>query len=664
MRVIALACLLFLAALARDGWDAWIDGMVLPPLGTEVSQVIVDRTGTPLRIYPVADGLIRLPVTLEEVDPAFIAALIAYEDQRFHAHSGVDPRAVLRAGRDALRAGQVTSGASTLTMQVARLLEDGETGRLRGKLRQARVALALERRLSKAEILTLYLHHAPYGGRVEGLRAAALTWFGRTPDRLTPAQIALLVALPQAPEARRPDRHPDAALRAVRHVTERLVARGVFDAEARDGLAVPREMAAMPQDAPHLADRLRRQTPEAQQIDTTLDRTLQRRVQALGAEAAAGLGPGVSAAVIVADHTAGEVLAQVGSAAYRADGRGGFVDASRAVRSPGSTLKPMVYAMAFDEGRARPETLLPDAPHDFAGYAPVNFDGVFRGDIAAREALRLSLNLPVVHLTERIGPARLHAKLAEAGADVAVPGAPGLALSLGGGGVSLEGLVTLYATLARGGSRVGLTITPRAQMPPVRRVLSARSAWQVSDILATTPAPLGHRSGRIAHKTGTSYGHRDVWAVGYDGRHVVGVWLGRPDGTPIPGAFGADAAAPLLFSIFGHLEEAPLPPPPPDAVIASLAELLPHLRRLDQAREGPALDLVFPPAGAELVAGGQMPGRLRHGAPPYTWLLSGAPLTTTRRGEVMFGPLSPGFHTLTVIDAAGASDRAAFRVVE
>ena len=287
----------------------------------------------------------------------------------------------------------------------------------------------------------------------------------------------------------------------------------------------------------------------------TLDKTLQTKLERLAADVVAGRGERLQVAIVVADHASGEMLASVGSAAFQADRRAGFVDMTRAIRSPGSTLKPLVYGLAFDEGLAHPETLIDDKPTDFNGYRPQNFDRQFRGTIRMREALQESLNIPVVALTDALGPAKLLAALDKAGVRYHLPGGqPGLAIALGGIGVSLEDMVQLYAAIARGGVALPLTHRITGERPEGQRVLSAASAWQVGDILAGLAPPPGAPENRLAYKTGTSYGHRDAWAIGFDGRHVIGVWMGRPDGTPVPGAFGADLAAPVLFQAFARLK--------------------------------------------------------------------------------------------------------------
>lgn len=674
--LLALALALFAGAGARDGFDAWVAATELPPLVAETSVEVLDREGRLLRAYTVADGRWRLAVGVDEVDPLYLRMLVAYEDRRFWDHGGVDALAMLRAAAQALRHGRVVSGGSTLTMQVARLLEDGGTGAWAAKLRQIRVALALERRLSKAEILGLYLNRAPFGGNLEGVGAAARAYFGKEPRRLTPAEAALLVGLPQSPEARRPDRDPRAAGAARARVLARMVAAGVLAperAEAALGEAVPATRAAFPALAPHLADRVRAAEPFRPRHRLTVDLELQTSLERLAEAAVRGRGARLSAAILVVAHGTGEVLASVGSAGYLDEGREGYVDMTRALRSPGSALKPLVYGLAFDEGLAHPETLIEDRPVAFGRYRPQNFDGAYRGTVTVRRALQMSLNIPVVRLAEAIGPAKLMARLRRAGAQPALPGGEaGLAVALGGVGVTLEDLARLYAAIARGGRAVALRWDAGAptRTAPAPRVMSAEAAWQVTEILSGTAPPPGRPWNRLAYKTGTSYGHRDAWAVGFDGAHVVAVWLGRPDGTPVPGAFGAEVAAPVLFDVFQRLKPAlePLPPPPPSVLTVATAELPRPLRRFRgreaafaEAGDGPRL--AFPPDGAEVEAGGLLALKVERGTPPFTWLADGRPVAVaSRERQELVSGVGPGFVTLSVIDAEGRSATARVRL--
>ncbi|WP_417750386.1 penicillin-binding protein 1C [Ruegeria sp. SCP10] len=670
--LMALAGALYLTAFARDRATDWVDATILPPVLAETSVEMLDRNGALLRAFPVEDGIWRMRPG--PVDPRFVDMLIRYEDKRFWSHSGVDPAAMIRAAGQALWNGRAVSGGSTLTMQVARLIEDGPTGRWSGKLRQVRVALALEQRLTKRQILDLYLIHAPYGGNLEGVRAGARAWFGKDPTRLTAAQAALLVALPQAPETRRPDRANTNAEKARNRVLHRMQRHGVLSSDDMQAAlieAVPTQMRPFPRHAPHLTDHALRTRPEAQTHDLTLDGRLQSRLEGLVAQTASEAGPRISGALILADHRSGNILASVGSAGYQ-DARQGFVDMTRAVRSPGSTLKPLIYGMAFDQGLAHPETLISDSPVMFGRYAPRNFDGMFRGDVRVRDALQLSLNIPVVRLTNELGPARVMAALRDAGTQPKLSGgAPGLAISLGGVGLSLRDLVQLYATLAAGGQGPVIyhdALSVRAQ---TTRTLSDVAAWQVADILSGLAPPSGAAAQGLAYKTGTSYGHRDAWAIGFDGQHVIGVWLGRADGTPVPGAFGGELAAPLLFEAFGHLKPAPTPlrPPPPSTLILGASELPQPLQRFQPRsaafeKDPSAPDLVFPPNNAVLETnGGPLAIKLRGGVGPFSLLADGVPvLTGLRQREFDIPNPGRGFSSLVVVDARGASDQVSIRI--
>jgi penicillin-binding protein 1C len=640
-----------------------------------MSVEVLDRDGDLLRAYTVADGRWRLALPPDNVDPVYLKMLLAYEDKRFREHSGVDLRSMTRAVLQAVKNGRIVSGGSTLTMQVARLLEEGTTGQVGGKLRQMRVALALERRLSKDQILQLYLHLAPFGGNLEGVRAASISYFGKEPKRLTPAEAALLVAIPQSPESRRPDRAADRAEAARNRVLARAVAEGVIDADDAEAALreeVPGLRKPFPAFAPHLADRAKDEAPQALSHRLTLDLGLQKKLETLALEAVEGRGERLQVAILVAEHASGEILASVGSAGYQADLRQGFVDMTTALRSPGSTLKPLVYALAFDEGLGHPETMIDDKPMSFGSYAPQNFDKLYMGTIRMREALQLSRNIPVVELTDALGPAKLVSAMEKAGMNPVFPGdQPGLAIALGGVGVSLTDMVQLYAALARGGVARPVTWRLDAEGPEGQRLVSEVAAWQVGDILAGLAPPPGAPSNRLAYKTGTSYGHRDAWAIGYDGTHVVGVWMGRADGTPVPGAFGADVAAPVLFQAFNRLKGKldPQPPAPASTLLVANAELPVPLQRFrsrsavfEAAADAPAV--AFPPDGAEvelLPAGLKV--RVTGGTAPFTWLADGVPVIVgSDAREAMLALPGMGFVTLSVIDAEGRSARSSVRV--
>jgi penicillin-binding protein 1C len=674
-----LALSLWAGAIGLDRARSWVAETTLPPLLIEISAEVLDRNGQLLRAYTVADGRWRMNVDLGDVDPLYIDMLLAYEDKRFFDHAGVDPRAMARAALQSLTAGRIVAGGSTLTMQVARLLENSGTGRWRGKIRQTRVALALEQRLTKDQILTLYLKLAPMGGNLEGIRAASLSYFGKDPKRLTPAQAAMLVAIPQSPEGRRPDRHPLRAQAARDRVIARMQSAGLLDQDTAQAAltdSAPRRRRAFPALAPHMTDRALAAQPDRGRVQTTLDGRLQASLEDLARKTLTGRSDRLSIAILVADHQSGQILASIGSAGLSDRGqsqtRQGHVDMSRALRSPGSTLKPLIYGLAFDAGLAHPETLINDRPMDFDGYAPQNFDGVFRGELRVADALRLSLNLPAVQLTQEIGPQNLVAALTRAGLAPEIPGdKPGLAVALGGLGLRLEGLTQLYSGLANQGIAKPLTwlVDDTPPDPTPKRILSRAAAWQVASILSDIAPPDGARAQNLAYKTGTSYGHRDAWAIGFDGQHVIGIWLGRPDGTAVPGAFGGQLAAPVLFEAFDRLKPQiqPLGPPPPETLIISAAQLPEPLKRFRPrnayAAATDAPNLIFPPDGAQLSQTSHLPAKVSQGHPPFTWLANGTPLTTRSRERNVVLPLvGRGFTDLTVIDAKGRSASARIRI--
>jgi penicillin-binding protein 1C len=655
-----------------------------PPLGRdlELSRMVLDRNGTLLRAYLTSEGRWRLSATPSDVDPRYLEALFAYEDKRFFDHRGVDPLAMGRAAFQFIAHGHIVSGGSTLTMQVARLLEPRQRRSLGAKLRQAVRAVQLERALSKDEILGLYLTLAPYGGNLEGVRAASLAYFGKEPRRLTLGQTALLVALPQAPEARRPDRFPETAKQARNRVLDRIAGQGLFsDAEIAQAKKEPVPSARMPMPllAPHAADQALSQAPEERMLRLTIDGRLQKTLERLARERAHGLGADLSVAMVVIDNATGEVLARVASPDYFDERRAGQVDLTQAVRSPGSTLKPFIYGLGFEDGLVHPETLIDDRPIHYPGYQPKNFDLTFQGTVTVRRALQLSLNVPAVAVLDAVGASRLAARLGGAGASLILPRreAPGLALGLGGVGVRLTDLTMLYTGFPRLGTVAPLVERLGAEPLPPRRLLEPSAAWSVANVLIGTPPPEHAAGGRIAYKTGTSYGYRDAWAVGFDGKRTIGVWAGRPDGAPVVGLTGRSAAAPMLFDAFARLPAGshPLPAAPKGALIATTAKLPPPLQRFSWHSDAgqamvPKLQIVFPPDGASLELSGQdgdkldpMAIKISGGTPPLNVLLNGLPLGSQRSGRTLFfDPGGPGFIRLTVTDATGAADSVAVRL--
>ena len=659
----------------------------------ELSVTVVDRDGKLLRPFTTSDGRWRLPIEPKDVDQRYLKILFAFEDRRFYHHHGVDPKAVTRAALQFVRHGRLVSGASTLTMQVARLLTGKHERTGAGKLRQMVRAIQLEKELSKDDILRIYLRIAPFGGNIEGIRAASLAYLGKEPTRLSVGEAALLVALPQSPEIRRPDRNPEAARRARDRVLARAVAAGVVsksEADKAKSERVPFARVEFPKLAPHLAEAEAARDKNETVHKLTLNATLQASLETLAIERTRGVGDKISAAIIVADHATGEILAHVGSADYLDSNRLGAIDMASAVRSPGSTLKPFIYGLSFEAGLAHPETMIEDRPVRFGTYAPKNFDDEYHGTVTIREALSQSLNIPAVRVLARVGPGKLAGRFRRAGVTARFPdkSEPTLAMALGGTGLTLHDMTQLYAGLARGGDAIPLfhRQAERGQIAAqrrlktyanARRLMSPLAAWYVSDILKDAPPPLNAKGGRFAYKTGTSYGYRDAWAIGYDGQHVVAVWVGRPDGTSVPGMMGRTAAAPILFDAFQRIAEkrVPLKAAPAAAIISATAGLPPPLKHWREPSEdvasGPYLEqpvvIAFPPDRAELdmteLDDEPVVLKAEGGAMPFTWLVDGAPITSDPHArDVTWKPSGLGFAKLTVIDANGKVDRVNVRV--
>ncbi len=683
----ALALLLAAALGASFAWTRYTAS--LPPLdlaaSREGSTIVVDRSGRLLRPFTLPDGRWRLPAATHDVDPRYLAMLVAYEDGRFYDHRGVDLRALIRAGAQWLARGHVVSGGSTLTMQVARLIEPRPERTLAAKMRQIARAFAIEREVGKAGVLDRYLTLAPFGGNLEGVRAASLAWFGKEPLKLSLAEAALLVALPQSPEARRPDRSPKAARAARDRVLDRVAARGLVgleDAAMAKREPVPEARLAFPTLAAHAAEEAVAADLQAKVIRLTIDARLQTKLEGLLRESVARLGPKLSGAMVVIDNSTGEVRARIGSPDHDDASRDGAIDMSRSPRSPGSALKPFIYALAFEQGLAHPETVLFDRPTRYGSYAPQNFNLGYEGNVTARKALQQSLNLPAIELLADVGPATFLARLHGAGAEIALPkDTPiGLAIGLGGLGITLTDLARLYAGFARGGEAPAMTERlGGAPMIEPRRVTDPVAAWYVDDILRGAPPPANALKGRIAFKTGTSYGFRDALAIGFDRGTTIAVWVGRPDNGPTPGLIGREAAAPILFDAFERLgrEIEPIRQPKGVLTAAVTADLPPPLRHLRDdapktmaAAEAAALKIAFPPDGALIDLGLNEGARDRPlalkalgGAPPFAWFVNGEPVgEADMRRQSAWKPDGAGFARVSVVDAKGASDAVTVRL--
>lgn len=532
------------------------------------AQIVVDRHGGWLRAYSSDDGrrTWRVPITRDALPDSLVHAVISFEDRRFRRHFGIDPIAAGRALFDNARAGRVVSGASTLTMQVARMLRR-RPRTLRAKVVEAFVAVQLEMHMSKDEILTAYLNLAPYGGNIEGVGAASWFYYGKPVSQLRPDESAALAAIPNAPNRLRPDRDKDALRIRRNDVLTRMASDGLIsadEAEAARALPILAERRAVPFGAPHLAGLLHRREPRATTIQTTIDPEIQRSAERLLEHHIRGLeSKGIAnGAVVIIENETRAVRAWVGSKAFFDLASQGQVDGALALRSPGSTLKPFVYAMALDRGLIGLSTLLDDVPIHYQDWSPVNFDGKWRGVVSARDALASSLNVPAVKLAERLEPDGLVQFLHRAQLSGFRDNLEryGLATVLGGCEVSLLELTNLYATLAQGGQHRPPILTAGdsevVERAASTTLLSEDAAYLISEILTDVRRPElpdnwkdAVAMPRLAWKTGTSYGRRDAWSVGYNRQFTVGVWVGNFDGRGVPELVGVQAAAPLLFAI-------------------------------------------------------------------------------------------------------------------
>ncbi len=661
--------------------------VALPPDMTKAersSAVALDHNGVWLRALPVEDGLWRIRADLSRTDPTFVRHLLKVEDERYYLHPGVDATAVVRALLSNIHMGHIVSGGSTITMQTARLLTPHPRD-YGNKAIEALRALQLELRYSKRDILSIYLTLAPYGGNLEGVRAASLSYFGHEPSSLTLGEQAMLISLPQAPEARRPDRHPKAARAARDLILERMAGDGTIGhVQAQEAMTEPLPAARQPFPALawQTAGRLAGEAKGLQAtVMTTLDANLQTRLEAMAAATAKDQGPNTSVAIMVIDLRTRDVRASVGSAGL--DRAGGWVDMTLRLRSPGSSLKPFIYGFAFEDGLVAPDTRLMDAPTRFGDYQPEDFDRVFHGEVSVREALINSLNVPAVAVLDKVGPATFQGRLAAVGVNLVVPKSglneSGLALALGGEGIRLNDLALLYAALGDHGLAKPLAYTLDDEAAngrsPGHRLMRAEAADKIIQILRETPPPEGRLPGplmrnanRPAFKTGTSYGYRDAIAVGVAGGYAVMVWTGRPDGGARADQTGREAAAPLLFDVFDTLQA---PSQIPQAIAPKNA---PRALQTLNTPETKA-SILFPPSGATVYvesSGTDKAGELKLVRPlklsaralrPVSWYVDGEPLHYDETGDFSWYPKTEGFYDLTLIDAKGNQARSRVRVV-
>ena len=571
------------------------------------SQIVLDRNGEWLRAFLADDGMWRMSENNNTISPLLHQAMLTAEDRWFYYHCGINPVSIVTALYDNIKAGEVVRGGSTITMQLARLMEP-KARNVPNKLIEMFRALQLELAYSKSEILNLYFNMLPYGGNIVGTGAASRFYFNKPEHAISLGEAALLAAIPNSPERLRPDKFPEDARKARAKILDRLLAhKQISEQQWQEALQepIPTKRYPLPFNAPHLSRMLvkgNRWNTEATtdgRIYTTIDAKVQETAAHILREylnaAAAGIAgshhsqphSASTGAIVVMDTQSRHVLAMVGSHDFFDQDASGQVNGALAPRSPGSALKPFVYALAMEQGLITPETLLFDVPMNYAGYEPVNYDSIYNGYVTAHQALARSLNVPAVNLNARLKDITLHAFLKQAGITTLIPTRKyGLSMVLGGCEVNLLELTTLYAGLANMGEFAPYQIVASNQQSAVssqhqsenllaesrrlkaegssQRLFRKETSFIITEMLTTSQLPANTVKNpeafestmnlpKIAWKTGTSYGHRDAWCIGYSPKLTIGVWLGNFDGKGSPMLSGVDAATPVLFALFSAL---------------------------------------------------------------------------------------------------------------
>ena len=529
--------------------------------------VVSDKDGNPLRFFLPKDKQWRFPVELKDVDPKLIQAVIESEDRWFYSHPGINPLAVARAFYTNIKSGQVILGASTIPMQIARL-SDPKSRTLFAKANEAFRALQLKWYYEDSELLEIYLNIAPYGGNIEGVGAASYFYFGKTPRALEPHEIALLTVLPRSPTKYDPTRNPKIAHAKRNEVIDMLKSRGVFTSRqvaSSFEKPVPVKRKSQPFKAPHFTEFIYSQFKNSKNIQTTLDIWIQHLSDSIAKKHIGDLrAQGINnLAIFVIDNESRELKAMIGSNNFFEKNISGQVNNAISRRSPGSALKPFLYALALDQGLVIPDTYMLDIPTDFSGYVAENYDDKYRGRITMRNALILSLNSPAVRLLSRVGLKDFHDLLLQGGLKTldSPTNKYGLPLVLGSGEVTLLDLTNLYATLANDGMHGSVKLIS-GQDSNETKLLSPEATYLITEILTELKRPdmpsrswaLTEDVPEVAWKTGTSYGHRDAWSVGYSDRYTIGVWVGNSDGRGVKGISGAEHAGPILFDLFRAIE--------------------------------------------------------------------------------------------------------------
>ncbi len=546
-----------------------VDTIFPLPVDTDYSRIVLDRNGRVLHGFLSSDEKWRMYTELDEISPDIRETFLAKEDKYFYYHPGINPAAILRAAWNNVTSGRRTSGASTITMQVARMMEPKSRTYLNKAAEMFR-ALQLEWHLSKDEILQLYLNRVPYGGNIEGIKAASLIYFGRLPDQLSLAQIVTLTVIPNRPNQLTIGRHNDMIRTERDKWINRFSIEGVIDGErSKAALSEPfgYRRLDVPRRAAHLSVRLRRQYPDRYIIHSSLDSEIQSKVENMVHAASRRLQYRNirQASALVIDNKTMQVVAYVGSPDFFNDDEAGQVDGIRAIRSPGSTLKPLIYALALDIGLVTPKMIVADVPIHIEGYSPENYDSKYNGSVTIEDALAYSLNIPAVKTLQHIGVPSLVDKLIEADFRqiLADRNKLGLSVALGGCGTRLEELTLLYAAFANKGMFSKANWLQPDSVAVAKRLISEEASYMITQSLTRLTRPdlpnsasASLRIPKVAWKTGTSYGRRDAWSIGYNQNFTIGVWAGNFNNEGVPDLSGAEVATPILFDLFNTIDYA------------------------------------------------------------------------------------------------------------
>lgn len=618
-----------------------------------LSPAVFDQNGRLLSLRLSRDEKWRLPLSVANTPRDYIAYLKAYEDKRFNWHSGVDRRAVLRALFQAMKAGRIVSGASTLTMQVVRLLEP-RPRTLWSKCLECLRAWQLEWCYSKDEILGMYLTLAPFGHNIEGLAAASWLYFAKPPRALTREEITLLIGIPKSPTRLCPDVHYARALAQRKLVLARLEKERLITRNEMDKIigVLPAVSLRIPREASSMLNSLNK-SMKKDIFYTNLNHSLQISSTQTLKRFVSTQPPDVTASAIIMEHATGRVVSYVGTAR-------GSLDMARAIRSPGSALKPFIYAMGFEQGIIHPGTQLNDRATDFHGYAPRNFLRQFQGDISAANALQQSLNVPAVAILEALHPQRFCDRLTNAG--VPLKEGASLPIALGSVGVRLIDLVSLYSAFPR----LGTVVKPRfLRTDPLvtHPFCDAKSARAITEILQDID---GLERAKFAYKTGTSYGHRDAWAIGYTKAYVIGVWIGKANGNPVLGLSGQKVAVPLLHELIALTRD---PPYPLSRGLEICEERTPKWMQAfsssSQKKDTQRPEILFPKHTSRMMMSSDKRITISVAPPrePLSWFLDGVPLFETPDTQVSIVIPCLGWHRISVVDSQGRTSSVLFEIV-